>query len=217
MGSGVGAGVGSGVGTGVGAGVETEVGFGVGSIVGAVVGSGAAVGFTVGLAVGLAVGLVVGLAVGEGEADAEGEGEAFSRRDEPGSSTEEPQAEKIRMQSIMPSREDRECFIINHSNHMIIFNSNLTLHGAAKKIESKSEYRLSLQDFLCCHHVFSSLQIRESSGPYPRCLWGYRSRSMRALPALCPRAKTVVFRGSCIWFRKSFRFEANAVTHKAPA
>ena len=130
MGSGVGTGVGSGVGTGVGAGVETEVGFGVGSIVGAVVGSGAAVGFTVGLAVGLAVGLVVGLAVGEGEADAEGEGEAFSRRDEPGSSTEEPQAEKIRMQSIMPSREERKFFIINHSNHMIIHNSNLTLNVA---------------------------------------------------------------------------------------
>lgn len=152
--------MGSGVGAGVGAGVETGIGVGVDSSVGASVGSGADVGSTVGLAVGFVVGLdvgfVVGLGVGEGEADAEGDGEAFSRRDEPGSSTEEPQAEKIRIQSIMPSREDRKFFIINHSNHIIMYNSNLTLHGAAK-IESKSRYRLSLQDFLCCHHVFSSL------------------------------------------------------------
>ena len=128
--------MGSGVGAGVGAGVETEIGSGVDSSVGASVGSGADVGSTVGLAVGFVVGLdvgfVVGLGVGEGEADAEGDGEAFSRRDEPGSSTEESQAEKIRMQSIMPSREERKFFIINHSNHIIMYNSNLTLHGAAK-------------------------------------------------------------------------------------
>lgn len=129
--------MGSGVGAGVGAGVETEIGSGVDSSVGASVGSGADVGSTV----GLAVGFVVGLGVGEGEADAEGDGEAFSRRDEPGSSTEESQAEKIRMQSIMPSREERKFFIINHSNHIIMYNSNLTLHGAAK---NRKQIRISL-------------------------------------------------------------------------
>ena len=145
--------MGSGVGAGVGAGVETGIGSGVDSSVGASVGSGADVGSTVGLAVGFVVGLdvgfvvgldvgfVVGLGVGEGEADAEGDGEAFSRRDEPGSSTEESQAEKIRMQSIMPSREERKFFIINHSNHIIMYNSNLTLHGAAK---NRKQIRISL-------------------------------------------------------------------------
>ena len=137
--------MGSGVGAGVGAGVETEIGSGVDSSVGASVGSGADVGSTVGLAVGFVVGLdvgfVVGFGVGEGEADAEGDGEAFSRRDEPGSSTEESQAEKIRMQSIMPSREERKFFIINHSNHIIMYNSNLTLHGAAK---NRKQIRISL-------------------------------------------------------------------------
>lgn len=137
--------MGSGVGAGVGAGVETGIGVGVDSSVGASVGSGADVGSTVGLAVGFVVGLdvgfVVGLGVGEGEADAEGDGEAFSRRDEPGSSTEEPQAEKIRIQSIMPSREERKFFIINHSNHIIMYNSNLTLHGAAK---NRKQIRISL-------------------------------------------------------------------------
>lgn len=137
--------MGSGVGAGVGAGVETEIGSGVDSSVGASVGSGADVGSTVGLAVGFVVGLdvgfVVGLGVGEGEADAEGDGEAFSRRDEPGSSTEESQAEKNRMQSIMPSREERKFFIINHSNHIIMYNSNLTLHGAAK---NRKQIRISL-------------------------------------------------------------------------
>lgn len=110
-----------------------------GSEAGAWVGSGAAVGsvvglvvgFVVGFAVGFVVGFAVGFAVGEGKADAEGDGEASSRRDELGSSTEEPQAAKIRMQSIRPSRENRKLFIINHSNH-IICNSNLTLDGAAR-------------------------------------------------------------------------------------
>lgn len=93
-----------------------------GSGVGAWVGSG--------VAVELVVGLAVGFVVGEGEADAEGDGEASSRREELGSSAEEPQAAKIRMQSIMPSMEDRKFLIINHSNHMIIHNSNLTLNVA---------------------------------------------------------------------------------------
>ncbi len=99
-----------------------------GSGVGAWVGSGVAVELVVGLAVGFVVGFAVGFVVGEGEADAEGDGEASSRREELGSSAEEPQAAKIRMQSIMPSMEDRKFLIINHSNHMIIHNSNLTLN-----------------------------------------------------------------------------------------